>query len=151
MQDHRHAAFGIGNTRAIGALTLGAKWPFGHSSGSEYGVVVHHQQEVLITGALEGADDIVPGRRGCRAGLDASAKVLQALDQQRTDLVQARLGAGSGIHRDQGFQGVQVSGLFGPGLGQQRLRGNVGGVDGRADNQRQNGGCGEGKAGQLHR
>jgi len=132
MQDHRHAALGIGHARAIGALALDAERALGHGTGAEHRVVVDHQQEVLVAGALECADDVVAHRRRGWLGGDLGAEGLEAFHQLGTDLFQARLGTGAGVYRNQGLEGFQVVRLFGLGLAVQLLGRGLDGLGGGA-------------------
>ncbi len=131
MQDHRHTALGIGHARPVGARIVDAEGALGGGALGEYGVVVDHQEKVLAALALQRADDVVAGRGGGRAAADLGAERLQAFDQHLADRAQACLLAGSGIHRDQLFDGLEVGRLLGLGLRQQLGRLEFGGLAGQ--------------------
>ncbi len=119
MQDHRHAALGIGDTRPVGALPVHAERAFGGAAFGEHGVVVDHQQEVLAALALQGGDDIVPYRGRGRSGAHLGSQCLQALDQHLADRGQPLFLAGAGIHGYQLLDGFEIGRLFGFRLFQQ--------------------------------
>ncbi len=149
MQDHRHAAFGIGHAGAIGALLIRAERSFGGGAFGEYGVVVDHQQEVCRAGAFQRADDVVAGRRRGRGGRDLGTQRFEALDQHFADPGQPLLLAGAGVHCHQCLQGFEIGRLLRLGLLEQLAGPQIGRED-RKGEQAEREGSGDGCTSSVH-
>ncbi len=113
MQDQGHAALGIGDPRAKGALAFHTKRPATGFANGKHRVVVDHQHNLGAALAFETADDHFTGGRWCSRNLHIGAQRTQSPRQLNLHQRKAFAVIGAGVQVDQSLHGLEYCGLFG--------------------------------------